>query len=761
MPLPPRRSTSDTLALTLSRWRRVLLASVIGILVLLIAGFSFERAMSRLTEESTKVLRIASEAQRALAAAQLAAQRSQTGVAEHSTGAIRAHRDRFANRVDSLRTLSAGEATPTLRLDSLVRAFGPYDAEFLSPIADAGRVPDSVVQRGLLAHDRASRHLEIFVGEEAAVEERRLALRRLTLWTAFTLLLLAVASAGTAAVRVTTSLSEQAALAAEQQHRLEDQAAELQQQAAVQEKQAAQLEEQATSLRERVAERDETNRLLRQASVLLDSALESSPLGIAFFDRSGRYQRVNAALAAINGVSADEHLGRRLEDIVPDLAPKARPVIERVLATGQAETGVIIQGATAANDRTMRRFNATFYPIARPGEAPVGVGVMVLDTTEQHRLEQQLRQSQKLEAVGRLAGGVAHDFNNVLTVIQSYAEMLAMDAEPDAPIGEELTAIRAAADRASALARQLLAFSRRDVIIPREVDVNAVIRGMDLILRRLLRQGIELRVLVSEAALIVRMDAGQLEQVVMNLAINAVDAMPRGGELRIVTEEAAMPDGRGAVRVRVEDDGEGITADVQERLFEPFFTTKPAGLGTGLGLATSYAIVREAGGNITVHSAAGEGACFEVLLPRSSAGAADAARRLSPADGIPTAREGERVLLAEDEPSIRGALSRILRGAGYDVIEAGDGGEALRLAAADPREISVLLTDVMMPGVGGKELVERLLDTRPDLRVIMMSGYTDDADLRAALGSARFTFLQKPFAARAILGAVRDAIDAR
>jgi CheY-like chemotaxis protein len=258
------------------------------------------------------------------------------------------------------------------------------------------------------------------------------------------------------------------------------------------------------------------------------------------------------------------------------------------------------------------------------------------------------------------------------------------------------------------------------------------------------------------------MDSGQLEQVLMNLVINAVDAMPNGGTLRIRTRATSGPEAasqRHAV-LTVEDTGQGMTPAVLERLYEPFFTTKPSGQGTGLGLATSYAIVVEAKGTIDVRSILASGTSFDVRLPVSGTHLERDPRRRSPAFGTSAARGTEVILLAEDEPAIRTALARVLHSHGYRVLEASNGGEALRLANAESGPIHLLLTDVMMPGLGGKELVQRLRATRPETRVILMSGYTDDADLRDALGLSRYVFLQKPFAARQVVTAVRDALDA-
>ncbi|HRN54290.1 MAG TPA: response regulator, partial [Gemmatimonadaceae bacterium] len=580
-------------------------------------------------------------------------------------------------------------------------------------------------------------------------------------WATFLVSLAALAAAFVAVRRLTDGLRIKAREAAERQRTVEEQATELEHQTVVLEEQAGQLEEQTAALEEKVAERDSTLALLEETSRFLDSAIDSSPYGIAFYDRRFRFLRINRALAQINGAPAAAHIGKSIDEMIPALAPTIRPILDRVLATGIAASNIAVEGTTPANPNATRRWVVTYYPIPGPQQSLVGVGCIVQDVTEQHQTEQQLRQAQKLEAVGRLAGGIAHDFNNVLTVIQSYAEVLSFELEERGEGREEVDAIRAAADRAASLARQLLAFARRDVIIPRDVDVREVILGMQLILRRLVPPSVELALDLEEEALIVRIDAGQLEQVVMNLAINGVDAMPEGGRLEIRTRVGPKAeDGRPSAILEVVDSGTGMEPSTLERLFEPFFTTKPPGRGTGLGLATSYAIVREAGGQIDVTSVPSQGSTFRVTLPQSAGTRGDRERKSTPVRGIDVAGGNERILLAEDEPAIRSALSRILRAAGYDVLEASNGGEALRLADAETRSIHLLLSDVMMPGIGGKELVQRLAQSRPEVRVVLMSGYTDDAALRADLGAARYAFLQKPFTAREVLLALRTALDA-
>jgi two-component system cell cycle sensor histidine kinase/response regulator CckA len=756
----PQLPPDEHLALGLRRWRTLLGGAVLALAMVAVVGFVVERMSVARTAHTGTVLSVASNAQRL---AWRAESNARSYLISRDTVALQATQqayDSIGILLDELDALEMHSMSGMPHVDSLRASMADWHAAFEGGThAQPSGVLSSTLDR-TASFDRVMQHFGEFLADEWSTRNALLSTQNNVAWFSLSVLLVSLLAAGVAGARLTRGLQVDAELTIERQRRIEDQAVELEQQAMQLEEQASQLEDQSAELRERIIERDETNRLLQQTATFLDSALESAPFGIVFYDRGYRYQRINNALAAMNGQSPEAHIGRRVDEMVPEIAQYIRPVLERVLKTGVAESNVAFEGETRAKPGERRRWLSTYYPIVRTGELPVGVGVMVLDVTEQHRLEQQLRQAQKLEAVGRLAGGIAHDFNNVLTVIQSYAEVLAVELEGSKRGHEEVEAIRAAADRAAALARQLLAFSRRDVIIPRDLDLANVVRGLDLILRRLLRQGVELQLDLHSAPLIVRMDAGQLEQVLMNLAINAVDAMPDGGVLRIRTWGLSGLGARGGRAVlSVEDTGTGMTAEVQERLFEPFFTTKPAGRGTGLGLATGYAIVKEAGGEITVTTAPGRGSRFDVILPLSISHEPDSGQRMSPVYGSVQPGAGERILLVEDEPAIRTALSRILHASGYEVLEASNGGEALRLADAEPAQIHLLLTDVMMPGIGGKELVQRLLEQRPDTRVILMSGFTDDADLRADLGSARFLFLQKPFATRRVLSAIREALD--
>jgi PAS domain S-box-containing protein len=753
---------TDPLVQEITRWRRLASLAVVVIALAIIGGFAFERASTAAVRSSGNVLWMATAAQEAIWNAEGLVRSVYFGDDDAATRArvLAARGDSVRRVLRDLRDSVAANGLRAERIDTLIARYDTWETVFVLPARDGAPLTRTLAIAGSEAFRQLVQPLEQLVAEERDARARRYARQSATLWAVVSLALAALAITTVAVQRMTAGLRAKAEIALARQFTIEQQATELELQTQTLEEQTAQLEEQAATLEEKVAERDSTLALLEETSRFLDAAIDSSPYGIAFLDRRLRFQRINRALAATNGAPAAAHVGRSLDEMLPALAPTIRPLLERVLETGQPLENVVLDGPSPAAPAQGRRWLVTYYPIPGPRGTTSGVGCILQDVTEQHRTEQQLRQAQKLEAVGRLAGGIAHDFNNVLTVIQSYAEVLSFELEERGEGREEVDAIRAAADRAAALARQLLAFARRDVIIPRDVNVREVILGMQLILRRLVPPSVELTLDLADAPLVVRIDAGQLEQVVMNLAINAVDAMPDGGRLRIQTGAGApLPDGRPTALIEVVDSGTGMSAEVQERLFEPFFTTKPAGRGTGLGLATTYAIVREAGGRIDVSSTLGQGSRFAVALPLS-AGEEPRARHATPARGIEVAGGSERILLAEDEPAIRAALARILRGAGYDVLEAAHGGEALRLADADRRDIHLLLSDVMMPGIGGKELVQRLAVLRPEVRVVLMSGYTDDAALRADLGAARYAFLQKPFTAREVLRAIRSALDA-
>jgi two-component system cell cycle sensor histidine kinase/response regulator CckA len=391
---------------------------------------------------------------------------------------------------------------------------------------------------------------------------------------------------------------------------------------------------------------------------------------------------------------------------------------------------------------------------------------LTAEITERKQLQEQLVRLQKMEAIGRLAGGLAHDFNNLLTVIGGYSDLLVSDLDAGNPLHRHAAAINNAAARATALTRQLLAFSRKQMLQLKVLDLNAVVTTMEPMLRRLIGEDIMLVVGLAPALGRVKADPGQLEQVLLNLVVNARDAMPQGGTLTIETtnvagdelvghRHASVPPGS-YVRLAVHDTGMGMDAATRSRLFEPFFTTKAPGQGTGLGLSTVYGIITQSEGHIEVDSEPAQGATFTIYLPRAEeaieAGQRDRAR-------AETLRGRETVLVVEDEASVRSIARTMLELHGYRVLEAGSGEEALRICERPEGPVQLLLTDVVMPGMSGPEVAQRLIRLHPEMKVLYMSGYTDDAILRHGVTELSTAFVQKPFTADALGWKVREVLD--
>ena len=380
--------------------------------------------------------------------------------------------------------------------------------------------------------------------------------------------------------------------------------------------------------------------------------------------------------------------------------------------------------------------------------------------------DEQLRQAQKLEAIGSLAGGVAHDFNNLLSVILSYSEILALDLKSDDPTRADLCAIHDAGLRAAALTQQLLAFGRQQVLRPKVVNLNEIFTGMEQMLRRVIGEDIELASVASPAICRVTVDPGQMEQVIMNLVINARDAMPGGGKLTVETGEIVLDEAYAAehpgarpgshIMLAVSDTGLGMDRATQARIFEPFFTTKESGKGTGLGLATVFGIVRQSGGTIWVYSEPGVGTTFKIYLP--TADGAVVAGAAEPQLDRSLLRGFETILLVEDEKRVRHLARTILSRYGYNVLEAQSGGDAFLLCEQYSAPIHLLLTDVVMPRMSGPQLAERLAPIRPDMKVLYMSGYTNDAIVRNGILESKISFIQKPITPDALARKVKETL---
>jgi len=469
---------------------------------------------------------------------------------------------------------------------------------------------------------------------------------------------------------------------------------------------------------------------------------------------------VSPAFERIWGRSRESHYADPMSALNA-VHPEDLPKLRRAQA-GLPDTGYDLEYRVVLPDGSLRWVHDRAFPVPEEPGVRRRIAGLCSDVTEHKRLEDQLRQAQKMESLGRLAGGMAHDFNNLMTAVLGHASFASDALAEGHEARAEIAEIEHAARRATELTRQLLAFARVQLVSPRTVDVNDLVLGLDALLRRLIGEDVELVTVLETAPPCACADPRQLEQVLVNLAVNARDAMPDGGRLVLETAEVMLqgetkvplPDGP-YVRISVRDTGHGISEEVREHLFEPFFTTKAPGKGTGLGLATCYGIVRQCGGHIAVESAPGEGTCFEVYLPRVE----------GPPSEEPAAAEGalprgsETVLLVEDEAPVRLVALRALRALGYRVIEASDGLDALARATDHQGPIHMLVTDVVMPRMGGIELGRRLRLLRPETRVLHVSGYVERSLWEGAGSEAGVAFLQKPFVPATLARKVREVLD--
>jgi PAS domain S-box-containing protein len=505
---------------------------------------------------------------------------------------------------------------------------------------------------------------------------------------------------------------------------------------------------------------------VEESRARLTMAVEQAGESIVVTDTRGTIQYVNPAFERITGYDRAEVIGQNPRILKSGRHDEAfyRNMWE-TLRRGGIWRGTFLD---KRKDGTLFEEDAVISPVRDPSGQVVNYVAVKRDVTNVRRMEEQLRQSQKMEAVGRLAGGVAHDFNNLLTAISGYSDLLLHRLPEYSTLRRDVEEIRKAGDRAAALTRQLLAFSRRQLLQPKVLDLNGLVTKMGRMLRRLVGEDIALSTDLSPSLSRVKADPGQIEQVIVNLALNARDAMPDGGRLTIATADAELSPAYAVVHpdvhpgphvlLSVADTGHGMDDETQAHLFEPFFTTKERGKGTGLGLATVYGIVQQSGGHIRVNSAADSGSTFLIYLPRVEAPEEDGQEAVRPHLPFPSPGT-ETVLLAEDEEAVRRFAREILTGNGYKVLEAGNGREALLLSEAHRGEIHLLLTDVMMPKMSGRELAGRIRTQRPGLRILYMSGYTDDAILRDGVLEDGIPFLQKPFTPEGVARKVREVLD--
>ncbi len=478
----------------------------------------------------------------------------------------------------------------------------------------------------------------------------------------------------------------------------------------------------------------------------------------------GKIAALNPAFETLTGWQQSEWIGRHFLPLIsPDDVPFALDRFQTVLK-GEIPPPFELRVLTKSNQFLIVEFTAT--PRVRD-RVVQGISGIARDVTQRKMLEAQLRVSQKFEAIGQLAGGVAHDFNNVLSVIIGYSDFLLTRLAVTDPNRESAEQILKAAERAARLTNQLLAFSRKQTLQPEILNLNAHITSLEPLLRRLIGEDIELTFLPAAILSSVKADPSQIEQVFINLIVNARDAMPNGGTIVIQTSNVTLTDQSAArhsdlkpgdyVKVSVTDTGCGMSPEVQMRIYEPFFTTKPEGKGTGLGLPTCYGIVKQNGGGITLESAIGCGTTFNIFLPAIAAQvAAPAAKTDAPA---PTPRGAETILIVEDEEALRELAQLVLSELGYNVLVATNGVEALRLTQQHKDSLSLVVSDVVMPQMSGRELAEKLRVLLPNLQLLFVSGYTDDAVIRRGVSRANFPFLQKPFTPTSLARKVREVLD--
>jgi two-component system cell cycle sensor histidine kinase/response regulator CckA len=510
-----------------------------------------------------------------------------------------------------------------------------------------------------------------------------------------------------------------------------------------------------------ITERKRVEAELRDTSQTLRTIIDASVLAIVALDRDARVTLWNNAAARLFGWSASEVLGRPLPTVPDDRRAEFEEARARTLA-GEA---VIYETQRSRKDGSLVEVLRSSAAIFDARGEMVGVMAIFVDLTERKLLEDQLRQAVKMEGIGRLAGGIAHDFNNLLTVIGGRSFILLSQLPAGHPMRRDLILIQQTGDRAAALTRQLLAFSRKQTLTPAVIDLRDILSGMRTLLERVLGEDVDVLLDLDQAAGHVTADPGQIEQVILNMAVNARDAMPQGGSLTLETrhvdvdatyarQQVDLTPGRYEV-LSISDTGVGMDAATIARVFEPFFTTKPVGKGTGLGLATAYGIIKQSDGHITVSSRPGSGTTFRIYLPRTG-GSGSAPVVVEEA----IARRGtEVVLLAEDDVILRALARDILMSAGYTVLESQDVEDALRFAERQDGPIHLLLTDVVMPHMNGQTVAEAVKRFRPDVKVLYMSGYTDDVIVHHGVLEPGIALLQKPFTPGGLARKVREVLD--
>lgn len=500
---------------------------------------------------------------------------------------------------------------------------------------------------------------------------------------------------------------------------------------------------------------------LHRTTQLLHAMVESAPVAIMLLDTDGNVQLWNSAAEQTFGWKQEEVLGKPIR-IVPDELWEEHLTYRRMMVENETRVSGLLTERLHKDGRKIPVRLETALVKGNDGKV-IGLMGLLVDVSEQLRLEARVRRVERLEAIGQLAGGIAHDFNNMLTAMIGYSDLVVLESKNNPVVQHHIGNVLRAARRARELTQQLLAYGRRQVLQPRVVNLNRIVGDAEPILRRLVRENVTLRFLNEYEEAVVRADPHQLHQVLLNLVVNAADAIAEVGTIEVSVGRVDHPGGEipgGTYAVlKVTDDGCGMTDEVQKQLFEPFFTTKELGKGTGLGLATAYGIVRQSGGYVQVHSQVGNGSTFLVYLPLLVGVEPDQTDRSEiRVTTMPHGRH-ETLLVVEDEPSVRDYVAAVFQRTNYKVVTTGSAEEALPLFSSDPQRFQLLLTDIVLPGLNGRELAERMRQQRPDLPVLFTSGYADSAKIGASVLDDRTQYLQKPYRIDELLQKVRDLID--
>ena len=732
-----------------------------------VAMFAVQRGAQRWQEHSRQVARVAR------VALSLALRRDDAvtrmllvpGVA----GAAQplADRARLDSSLDSLVALTADNPEQQGRARAISRALRAWQAGFMDSVQVGALAPAEAERRDADLFGAVQVAFGEFLTAEDVLYDDRAGQARLAGLLA---LLGMIVPSGLLAGLVVASGRRFAGTAeqlADQQLQLEEQAVELEQQ--VQELEVANTElAESMELERQARDRaEQESRERRRTAALLNAALQSSPVAMSLLDDQLRYRMVNDATCQVTGFSAPQLIGHSLREMNPGFGVDTEQALRHVLATMEPLRNLAMQRPGNGPGKA-RQMLISAFPARLPDDS-IGLGVTAVDVTEQRELLEQFHHAQKLEAVGRLAAGIAHDFNNLLTVVRSYCDLALLEMPDGAPGREEIREIRAAGERAAALSRQMVAMSRKQAIIPRALAVGEAVREMESMLQRVTGDTVAMRVELDEPLGIVYIDPTHLEQVLMNLVINAVDAMPGGGEIVLTAGNVNVSEAEAArllglkagthVTLQVRDTGTGIDPDTLRRVFDPFFTTKEPGKGTGLGLSTVYGIVRDAGGHVRVDSEVGKGTTFVIYLP-AEIGDQTAPERHEVRVEAPRAVGDETILVVEDEDALRGMLVRILSRRGYTVLQAAHGGEAMRVSVEFEGKIDLVLSDFHMPGMHGRDLIDRLHEQRPDLRVVFMSGSSAASEDAKERGAGPHPFIPKPFTVEDLARKVRQALDA-